>query len=656
MNDSRSKERFLGFLNEEIHRRAPQGEAAVLKAFAAEVIGAMDFEDVRDRRPADVCATILYAWRYLQQYDPAGPKISLFNPRFEQHGWTSRHTAVLVLTHGIPFVSESLRLELNRRGIVIHMLVSSDLTVQRDAAHELRHDLPGDGAPGRRAAHARGAGVHGDLAHRRPGAAGRDRAEPRRGHRRGHGGRRRFRADVRARARTGRRAARVLAGGCRARMDREPRLPGMAAGRQLHLPRLRDARGGPRRRSAARRQSRRHEARPAARARHARGRLPRAGDRGAGAQTRAAAPATGVLQVRAPLARAPHRLSRLHRGQLPRRRRADQRAALLSRAVHRGGLHHGSRGNPDRAAQGRRGDRALAPEHQQPPPAHAQARARGAAARRAVPGRHRHALRHRDAHLPDPGAAQDPAVHPHRPAQPVRLLPVVLAARHLPHRAQAEDRVAADGRAGRRGIGVHHLLLRVGAGAHLFRDAPGRSRAHRLRRRGARGADRAHRAAMAGPARHGARRGVRRGGGRCAASPSTRRPSLPATATTTTRRWRWPTSAQLRRAGARRRAGSASLPQRARTGEPAALPALQPGSPGRALRRDPDAGEPRHACARRTSLPAGARRPARALGARFQPGLCAGRGRRRRPRWRRPWRPPSSTCSRGAPRATASTA
>ena len=142
MNDSRSKERFLGFLNEEIDRRAPGVEEPVLKAFAAEVIGTMDFEDIRDRRPAEVWATIHYAWQYLQEYDPAGSKISLFNPRFEEHGWSSRHTAVLVLTHGIPFVSESLRLELNRRGIVIHMLVSSDLTVQRDAAHALRHVYP----------------------------------------------------------------------------------------------------------------------------------------------------------------------------------------------------------------------------------------------------------------------------------------------------------------------------------------------------------------------------------------------------------------------------------------------------------------------------------------------------------------------------------
>ncbi len=147
MNDSRGKERFLGFLNEEIGRFAPGRDEQVLKAFAAEVIGAMDFEDVRERRPAEVWATIHHAWRYLQQYDASGAKISVFNPRFEQHGWSSRHTAVLVLTQGIPFVSESLRLELNRRGIVIHVLVSSDLTVQREADGELRHVFPATVAP-----------------------------------------------------------------------------------------------------------------------------------------------------------------------------------------------------------------------------------------------------------------------------------------------------------------------------------------------------------------------------------------------------------------------------------------------------------------------------------------------------------------------------
>jgi len=143
MSDGRSKERFLGLLNEEIARQFPGAGEPVLKAFAAEVLDAMDFEDVRERRPAEVCAAIHCAWRHLQQREPTGPKIRLFNPRSEQDGWSSPHTVVLVLTEGIPFVSESIRLELTRRNLVIHTLVSADFSVERDHAHTLRRIHPG---------------------------------------------------------------------------------------------------------------------------------------------------------------------------------------------------------------------------------------------------------------------------------------------------------------------------------------------------------------------------------------------------------------------------------------------------------------------------------------------------------------------------------
>lgn len=142
MNDSAGRERFLVSIDELIDRSATVNGVASLKAFAAEVIGNIDFEDIRDRNPQDVFAAIDYAWRYLQHYDHAGPKLAVFDPRSEEHGWTSRHTAVLVLTEGIPFVSESLRLELNRRNIVIHVLLSSDLTVERDTNHRLQRMLP----------------------------------------------------------------------------------------------------------------------------------------------------------------------------------------------------------------------------------------------------------------------------------------------------------------------------------------------------------------------------------------------------------------------------------------------------------------------------------------------------------------------------------
>ena len=148
MTDPDGRERFLDLIEGEIDRRVASTEVVMLKAFTREVMGAIDFEDIRDRQPNEVFAAIDHAWRYLQHYDHAGPKLSVFNPSGEEHGWTSRHTVVLVLTEGVPFVSESLRMELNRRNIMIHVLVSSDLTIERDRNHCLQRMFPATVAPG----------------------------------------------------------------------------------------------------------------------------------------------------------------------------------------------------------------------------------------------------------------------------------------------------------------------------------------------------------------------------------------------------------------------------------------------------------------------------------------------------------------------------
>ena len=140
-------ERFLAEVDAEIDRRDAVPEVALLKAFVTEVMTTIDFEDIRDRSPAEVLASIENAWRHLQEYDRSRPKISVFNPTVEEHGWASPHTVVMVLAEGVPFVSESLRMELNRRNMVIHVLVSSDLIVRRDAQHRLQRLLPSSVGP-----------------------------------------------------------------------------------------------------------------------------------------------------------------------------------------------------------------------------------------------------------------------------------------------------------------------------------------------------------------------------------------------------------------------------------------------------------------------------------------------------------------------------
>ena len=143
MNDSQqSKDRYLGLLLQEMDRHPGEREEPELRSFAAEVLAGMDIEDLAGRRPAEVRATIAFVWEFLRHWDRREPKIIFFNPVFGQHGWNSSHTSVLVLAAGMPFVAESLRLELDRRNLAIHLLASSDLTVERDAGNTLLHVFP----------------------------------------------------------------------------------------------------------------------------------------------------------------------------------------------------------------------------------------------------------------------------------------------------------------------------------------------------------------------------------------------------------------------------------------------------------------------------------------------------------------------------------
>jgi glutamate dehydrogenase len=143
MNDSQqSKDRYLGLLLREMDRHPGERDEPELRSFAAEVLAGMDIEDLAGRRPAEVCATIAFVWEFLRHWDRREPKIIIFNPMFSQHGWSSSHTSVLVLVEGMPFVAESLRLELDRRNLAIHLLASSDLTVERDPGNTLLHVFP----------------------------------------------------------------------------------------------------------------------------------------------------------------------------------------------------------------------------------------------------------------------------------------------------------------------------------------------------------------------------------------------------------------------------------------------------------------------------------------------------------------------------------
>lgn len=109
--------------------------------FAEQFFGIVALDELTQRRLGDLAGCTLSSWRLLEHFEAAKPLVRVYNPDYEKHGWQSTHTAVEVLHVDLPFLVDSVRMELNRRGYSIHTLQNSVLSVRRGKGGELQEVL-----------------------------------------------------------------------------------------------------------------------------------------------------------------------------------------------------------------------------------------------------------------------------------------------------------------------------------------------------------------------------------------------------------------------------------------------------------------------------------------------------------------------------------
>ena len=56
----------------------------------------------------------------------------VYNPDFEQHGWQSPHTVIEIVTDDMPFIVDSVTMELGRQGYAIDLVIHPVIRVRRD--------------------------------------------------------------------------------------------------------------------------------------------------------------------------------------------------------------------------------------------------------------------------------------------------------------------------------------------------------------------------------------------------------------------------------------------------------------------------------------------------------------------------------------------
>jgi glutamate dehydrogenase len=110
--------------------------------FAEQFFAVIALDELVERRLTDLAGCTLSAWRLLEGSRSETAQVRVFNPDYEKHGWQSSHSAVEILHPDMPFLVDSARMELARRGRSIHTLQNTVFSVRRNAAGELLELLP----------------------------------------------------------------------------------------------------------------------------------------------------------------------------------------------------------------------------------------------------------------------------------------------------------------------------------------------------------------------------------------------------------------------------------------------------------------------------------------------------------------------------------
>ncbi|HEX8205030.1 MAG TPA: NAD-glutamate dehydrogenase [Solirubrobacteraceae bacterium] len=133
-----------------VRERVEGADAEQVEEFVRQYYRWVPAEDLAGRDPLDLYGAALAHWGLARRRAPGEPKIRIYNPDFEQHGFQSTHTVVEIVSDDMPFLVDSLSMAVTRRGYRIHLLIHPVIRVERDDDGELlrvRHAHEDAGVP-----------------------------------------------------------------------------------------------------------------------------------------------------------------------------------------------------------------------------------------------------------------------------------------------------------------------------------------------------------------------------------------------------------------------------------------------------------------------------------------------------------------------------
>ena len=137
MGGEKRKAEIIDGLASQMGSRLRGTEAELGQRFVRAYYRDVASDDLAERDPLDLYGAALAQLRSAELRQPGEVKLRVYNPKLEQNGWQSTHTVVEIVNDDMPFLVDSVGIELDRHGLNIHLVIHPVLAVRRDEAGRL---------------------------------------------------------------------------------------------------------------------------------------------------------------------------------------------------------------------------------------------------------------------------------------------------------------------------------------------------------------------------------------------------------------------------------------------------------------------------------------------------------------------------------------
>ena len=131
------EEELIAAVRLRLRELLPAADRELGDEFARQYYRWVPLDDLRERTPADLTGAVLSQWRLAANRKPGESKLKLGAPDLERDGWESPYTVLEIVVDDMPFLVDSVVMELTRSGYATHLVIHPVLAVKRDEQGDL---------------------------------------------------------------------------------------------------------------------------------------------------------------------------------------------------------------------------------------------------------------------------------------------------------------------------------------------------------------------------------------------------------------------------------------------------------------------------------------------------------------------------------------